>query len=101
MIMVYTTCKNDREAHVIAKSLLQKRLVACANVFPVNSLFWWKGKIEETVEKAIIMKTKKKNFENVRKEIKRLHSYETPCIVAINIYNADSDYLKWLKEEVR
>ena len=101
MISIYTTCKDDEEAKMIADQLVKERLVACANFFPVRSVFWWRNKVNEAKEVAMFMKTKKENFGKVREKIKELHSYDVPVIMAFGIAEKDSDYFSWLKGEVK
>ena len=100
MIIVYVVCKDKEEAKKIGKKLVDERLVACANFFPLNSIYWWKDKIVEDEEVALLLKSKKENFEKIKEEVINLHSYEVPCIIQLNVAKADEEYLKWLKEEV-
>ena len=97
--IVYVTTKNEEEARKIANNLLEKRLVACANFFPIKSLYWWKGKIEKDNEVAIIMKTQKRNIKSIVTEVKELHSYDVPCIEFLSIEAGNPDYLEWIKNE--
>lgn len=100
MISVYTTCKNKKEAGKIADHLLKKRLIVCANFFPVDSKYWWKGKIESGKEYAIIMKTKEGKFNKIVKEIEKIHSYELPGISKEKI-EVNKKAASWIKKEVR
>ena len=101
MIFVYIACKNKKEARRIGLYLVKKRLAACCNIFPIESIYWWKGKIEQAKEAVLIVKTLEKNFEKVEKEVKKLHSYAAPCILEIPIARANQDFLNWLKEEIK
>ncbi len=96
------TCSSSREAKKIAGSLLDKRLVACANIIPgIGSRFWWKGKIESAREVLVMMKTKKENFKKIENEVKKLHSYEVPEIIAIPVIMGSKQYLDWINEVIR
>lgn len=97
--MVYVTCRDFEEASTISMNLLEKHLVACANIFPIRSLYSWKGKIEDDSEVAIIMKTQKKHQKKIISEIKSLHSYEVPCIEFLPISTGNPEYLKWVLDE--
>lgn len=97
--MVYVTCKDEEEARKISLYLLEKRFVACANMFPIKSLYWWKGKIEDDSEAILIMKTQEKHKEVIIKTIKDMHSYDVPCIEFIEINSGNPDYLKWILKE--
>ena len=100
MVLLYITCKNKKQARAISKHLLKKRLIACVNIHPIESMYWWKGKLVDDKEFVIIAKTKKNHIKTIRKEVKKLHSYEVPCIMDIDV-DANEDYLKWVKKEVK
>ena len=100
MIFIYITNPNKRAARRIALHLLKKRLIACANIFPIDSMYWWKNKIEKTKECVLIAKTSERNFEKIKNEVKTIHPYSVPCIVKINV-KANREFEKWLKKEVR
>ena len=100
MALVYITCRDKKEAEKISSRLLKKRLIACANIFPVKSMYWWKNKIVSENENAIIAKTSNKNFKKAAAEVKKLHSYEIPCILRINAA-ANKEYKEWAKKEMR
>lgn len=98
IITLYVTHKNQEEADKVVNFLLEKRLIACANFFPVNSVYQWEGKIEHQTEVVSFLKTKEENFEIVRDEILKIHSYETPCILKINA-EVNESYGAWILEE--
>ncbi len=99
MISVYVTCKDEKEAKFIATRLLEQRLIACANIFPVRSLLRWQGKIVDEAETAMLCKAKKEDFERIKEEVKQLHTYEIPCIVALPWHGSDDEFMKWVQEE--
>jgi len=101
MILIYIACKNRKEAKKIGLSLVKNRLAACCNIFPIESIYRWQGKVINDREVVLIVKTLKKNFKKIEKEVKRLHSYKTPCILEIPIKNSNLEYLKWLKREIQ
>ncbi|MBU0629022.1 MAG: divalent-cation tolerance protein CutA [Nanoarchaeota archaeon] len=98
MILIYITAKDKAEAKKISKHLLEKKLVACINIFPIESMYWWKGKIEEGNEVVIIAKTKEENYNKVKEEVKKIHSYSVPCILKIKA-DANEEYQKWIEKE--
>jgi len=100
MTLIYITCKDKKEARKISRHLLEKRLVACSNMFPIESLYWWKGKIVDGKEHAILAKTLKKNVKKIREEVKNIHSYEIPCVIDIDA-EANKDFLDWVRKESR
>ena len=101
-VIIFITCPTGKEAKLLAGSLLEKRLIACAGINSgIGSLFRWKGKITKAGEVLLTVKTMRKNFKAVEKEVKRLHSYEVPEIIAVPILCGSGDYLRWIKESVR
>jgi periplasmic divalent cation tolerance protein len=99
-IIVYITHKNEKEARKVANYLLKKRLVACANIFPVKSIFRWNGKLEDTREVVTLVKTRKENWQMVKSEVEKIHPYEVPCIMKLSA-EANADYEKWIMNETR
>lgn len=99
-IIIYVTHKNPEEAKKVGDYLLKKRLIACVNYFPIQSAYWWKGKIENSKEIVSLLKTKKENWLKVKKEVQKIHPYETPCIMKLEV-EANEDYAKWIKEETK
>ncbi|PIN80097.1 divalent-cation tolerance protein CutA [Candidatus Woesearchaeota archaeon CG10_big_fil_rev_8_21_14_0_10_32_9] len=99
-IIVYVTHKNLEEAKKIASHLLEKKLIACANFFPISSSYWWKGSIETSDEIVSLLKTKNENWIKLKNEIKKIHPYETPCIMKLNV-EANEDYESWILKETK
>jgi periplasmic divalent cation tolerance protein len=100
-ISVYITVKDKEEGKKIARQLLEKRLIACANIIEnIASLYWWKGEIQEEEEAVIIAKSSSEKFPEIELEVRSCHSYECPCIISWPIINGSDDYLKWLKENL-
>ena len=100
MTLIYITCKDDEEAVKISKHLLEKRLIACSNIHPIRSLYWWEGKIQDEKEVVIIATTLEKNYGKIKEEVSKLHSYDVPCILKIDA-EANESYDKWVNDEVR
>ena len=99
MIVIYITCKDDKEAIKISKALLKKRLIACANLFPIKSVYRWHGRIKEENEVMLIVKTKDHMYDEIKDDVEKMHSYDVPCIEAIKVADINKSYLKWLFEE--
>ncbi|OGS21287.1 MAG: hypothetical protein A2252_08465 [Elusimicrobia bacterium RIFOXYA2_FULL_39_19] len=101
-LVVFITCSNTKEADKIAQTLLKLKLTACANLIPeIKSVYWWQGKIENSSETMMILKTKTSLLSKLIKEVKKLHSYSVPEIIALPITKGNPDYLKWINESVR
>lgn len=99
VIYIFWTCRDKPEAKKILHSLLSMRLIACASVFPqTESIYQWKGKIEENHEVKVVLKTSSKHFEAIQSYIQIHCSYEIPEIVQVNISQGNPSYLAWITE---
>jgi len=101
MSLVYTVCKNKTEAKKIATMLIKLKLIACANYWPIESVYRWKNKIVNGQEVVMILKTRNNYYKKVESLIKKIHSYETPCILRINADQVEKKYLEWLFKETK
>ncbi|MGH9793859.1 MAG: divalent-cation tolerance protein CutA [Candidatus Acidiferrales bacterium] len=97
------TCSGPREAAKIARAVVHARLAACANILPgrVRSIYRWRGKVETAGETMMILKTSRLRFDALRREIERLHSYDTPEIIALPITRGAHKYLAWIEDSLR
>ena len=99
-IVVFVTAKSEKEAEKIAQVLLKEKLAACVNIAPgLKSVFRWKGKISAEVEVLLMIKTKDRLFEKLKKKIIEIHSYDVPEIIALPILAGFEKYLDWLGKE--
>jgi periplasmic divalent cation tolerance protein len=98
-IIVYTTFPQKRMAKRTAKMLINEKLIACAHIFKLDSLYIWKGKLEETCEYGSFLKTRKKLYARLENRLRELHPYECPEIIQIPISDGFSEYLSWIKKE--
>lgn len=101
-IVVSTTFEQRKDAIEMAKVLLTKRLVACAQISgPVESIYWWKEKIEQTTEYTLVLKSRAVLWERLEKTIRLNHPYEIPEILAVPTFAANKDYEEWILEELQ
>jgi len=98
--IVLVTCGNLIEARRIASKVVRKHLAACVTVIlgPVQSVYRWKGKVQTAREQLLLIKTVEKQLGPLEAEIKRLHSYDVPEIIALPAVWGSADYLSWLSE---
>ncbi len=100
-IVVFVTCGNGREAKKIARRLVESKLAVCVNVSsPAESTYRWKGKIHNDREVLLLIKTRRKLFQQVESAVRSLHSYENPEVIALPIVEGSRDYLKWIDESL-
>ncbi|MDR0295602.1 MAG: divalent-cation tolerance protein CutA [Prevotellaceae bacterium] len=98
--IILTTFAKLEEAKPLIDNLLSKQLAACVQCFPIQSHYTWKGKVEHNDEVVLFIKTASSRYQEVEKEIKDYHPYETPEIVQIPITNGSQEYLSWISDNV-
>jgi periplasmic divalent cation tolerance protein len=101
--IVLITCGSEEEASRIARALVGERLAACVNILdsPVRSVYRWKGSIETAMEHLLVIKTRRARVVALQAAVRRLHSYQTPEIIALPVAEGSSEYLAWIEECVR
>ncbi len=100
--IINCTTKNKEEAIYIAKSLVERRLIACCNIVPsITSVYEWENELCCDEECLMVMKTKADLFNEVEIAIKELHTYDTPEIICIPINNGSREYLSWVNEQTK
>jgi periplasmic divalent cation tolerance protein len=100
-IAVFITSSTREEASRLADRLVETRLAACVQILaPLQSVYRWQGKIERQEEVLLIAKTVNSKFAELEREVRALHSYETPEIVAVPLTALSEPYLQWLNASV-
>ncbi len=89
---------NKEEAVKIGNMLLDKKLVSCCQIYPIESHYVWKNERCLTQEFMAVLKTKKRLFKQIEKVIKENHSYEVAEIIANPIVKSSAEFLDWIKE---
>ena len=96
-IIVFMTASNGEEAARLADMLVGAHLAACVQILPeIESVYRWQGKIERAAEVLLLAKTTKSKFEELEREVRALHSYDTPEIIAVPVVAGSATYLEWL-----
>jgi periplasmic divalent cation tolerance protein len=99
-ILVLTMLPNADAAAEMAKTVVNEKLAACANILPAaRSIYRWKGKVEDANEVLVLLKTRHEHFDRIRARILELHPYEVPEVLAIPVEQGYYPYLEWLARE--
>lgn len=101
VILVYIICRDREEARRIARLLMERRLAACANLFPCESFYRWQGQIVEDNEHVLIAKTRPECYSTIVQTVKSVHSYKVPAIIRLPVAEADTQYLAWIEAETQ
>lgn len=99
-VMLTTTVDDRQKAGGICRQLVERRLVACGQVVgPIESSYWWDGKVESSEEWLCLLKTQRSRYDDAEAAIRELHPYDTPQILAFPVVAGCRDYLDWLRNE--
>jgi periplasmic divalent cation tolerance protein len=104
LILCYITCSSLEEARKIGRHLLKSKLAGCINVYPdMTPMFFWppkSGKIDESKEVTLIAKTIEGKYQALEEEIIKIHSFDTPCVIAIPTTHVSKKYYDWIVSEL-
>ncbi len=99
--IVYVTATSEQEAFRIGENAVQDKFAACANVSPkMSSIYWWEGVVQSSDEFFVILKTTKDKYAQLEHMIKKMHSYENPCIIMLDIETGSKEFLGWISDTV-
>ena len=97
---IYVTASSSEEAKKIARKVIDERLAACANILSnISSVYLWEDEVQEENEAALVLKTRSELITALTERIKELHSYDCPCITALDIVDGNADYIAWIREQ--
>ena len=97
-IIVFMTASNGEEAARLAEMLVGAHLAACVQILPeMESVYRWQGTVERAPEVLLLAKTIRSKFEELEREVRALHSYDTPEIIAVPVVAGSMPYLEWIK----
>lgn len=92
---------SPREVDDICAALLERKLIACANIMPAHkAMYRWEGRVQSENECAVIMKSAAEKFGAIEAALKDLHSYDVPCLVQLDIKKGHDPFLQWIGEQV-
>ncbi|WP_035846617.1 divalent-cation tolerance protein CutA [Kitasatospora azatica] len=98
-LVVTTTHEGEEQARALATAVVGERLAACAQVYPVNSVYWWDGEVQAAPEWRIDFKTRAELADRLAAFIGEQHSYQTPEVIAVPVVTGSTAYLDWINAE--
>lgn len=102
VVLALSTAPDDASAETIARALVDEKLAACVNVLPpMVSIYRWKGGVERSMERQLVMKTTRSRLDALQKRLKELHSYELPEFVVVSAESGSDDYLAWVASSLQ
>ncbi len=102
VVIVLVTASTEKEAMSIAQALVEREEAACVNVVPmIRSVYRWKGKVWNEAEQLLMIKTTAAAFDDVKRTVKELHSYELPEILSLPVADGEANALAWIGTSVK
>jgi len=100
-VFVYSTFPDAEAARKVAQALVGAKLAACVNIYPVESVYEWQGKLEDGPEAAAFIKTRRALVDQVIAAALALHPYTVPCFLTLPIESGNEDYLSWARAQTQ
>ncbi|HEV2520101.1 MAG TPA: divalent-cation tolerance protein CutA [Thermoplasmata archaeon] len=88
----------EADAAAAARDLVEKRFAACAQRWPIRSVYLWDGRVEEAAETLLVLKTLPKQVGALFRRLKAIHPYDVPEILELDVARVDPGYLAYLYE---
>lgn len=101
MLIIYTTCANTDEAKRLGKEIVEKKLAACVNFWPIGSMYTWKGEFKAVSEVMMSIKTFESKRQDVEDFIAKDHKYSAPLIAGVDIRRINRSYKEWMTQVMR
>jgi periplasmic divalent cation tolerance protein len=100
IVILYIPCGSEVDAQTLSLTLLERGLIACANIYPSRSIYRWKGEVADQVEHVIFAKTTAALAEQAAAAAEQLHGYDIPCVLVFAPESANAAYARWVESEV-
>jgi len=97
--LLLCTCPDQKSAEGIAEHLIKQNLAACVNIIAgVTSIYKWQGELEKSQEYLLLIKSHHDKYTAIENQIKSLHPYELPELIAVPIERGLPEYLQWINQ---
>lgn len=100
LLLVYVTHSDERAAQRMCSILIEEQLIACANLFPITSMYRWDSQMTRDSEIVSLLKTDQQRADELETRIKQLHDYDKPCIIRMQV-SANTEYENWVEDQCR
>lgn len=96
-ILIYVTYEKEIDAQIICEQLVKEKLIACANIHKIQSMYQWQGEVVKAEEWVSILKTTESNWEIIKNRVEEIHPYDIPCVTKIPV-TSNENYANWILE---
>jgi periplasmic divalent cation tolerance protein len=100
MLFIYTTCKNIDEAKELGSLIINKKIAACVDFWPISSCYEWEGSFQCVDQAMLLVTTFESKLEEVNEIISKNHSYSVPLIAGVDVRRVNSSYKEWMTEVI-
>jgi periplasmic divalent cation tolerance protein len=101
VVVVLVTAPDLKTARKLARGALAERLIACANLVPrVESHYVWQGKVEQSAEVLMVMKTTQRRLTELEEFVRANHPYDTAEFLVLPVADGTVKYLAWITASV-
>jgi periplasmic divalent cation tolerance protein len=101
LLQIVTTVPDDDQARRLARLMVSRRMAACVQITgPIFSVYPWQGKIEQSEEWRLLIKTQARMFGPICAFLRDNHPYELPQVVALPIEDASPEYAQWVAQQL-
>lgn len=102
LVVATTTTNSVKEARELAGLLVKEKLAACVQIVPkIESVYEWEGRIHDDQEYMLVIKTREKRIDDIKKVMEKQHSYEVPEFLVLPVVDGLEDYLKWMEANTK
>jgi periplasmic divalent cation tolerance protein len=99
--IVYITAPSKQIAIELGRKLVESRHAGCVNVLPqMTSIYWWEGKISESEEAVLLVKTSEEKVDALIAEVEKIHPYSIPCALSLPVDRSAKAYALWLHANI-
>ncbi|MCL4400005.1 divalent-cation tolerance protein CutA [Patescibacteria group bacterium] len=96
MVLIYSTCGSAEEARNLSKLIIERKIAACVNTWPIESCYTWEGAVKCESEYALLIKTNESKVQDVEDLILKNHTYSTPLVAVVDVRRLNRAYKEWM-----
>jgi periplasmic divalent cation tolerance protein len=100
MIFIYTTCASEGEAKLLGKMIIEKKMGACVDYWPINSMYNGEKGFKELPQTMMMITTLEPKMEEVNDFMSHHHSYSVPLVAGLDVHRISRSYKEWMVQKM-